>query len=354
MRRDTQVKTRAFGNGLVLAALPVVAFVGVDYLLAPPSDARSEPNPVAAMIGTLGRTISDTGSRLIFSASDTAHASSVPFADSAESNEADAGFDGARSAKGKLVASIQTELMRVGCYTGATDGRWNDRTRSAMQAFNSSVRVNIDIENPDYILLTLVQGHNAKACAPACAGEHARAGGCKGRSADARAIAPALRSEPVRSAASVTTPWTTTTVASNRIYAEASSSSPPIDTANLPSAAPVRKVLASMVATSTTGDLRAIGRFRTFSTAALAEPPKLFPGERMAVGAPLPPPGTAIVRDREPVTMSPSLTPSTPIRPTGSAPRADRPTFVVRRASQPPKRTTRLRRTFTELGHAAP
>lgn len=68
----------------------------------------------------------------------------------------------------RLTRAIQAELKRVGCYTGDVDGDWGPATRRAMQSFNDRVNASLPTSQPDYILLTLLQGHTAQACGAAC------------------------------------------------------------------------------------------------------------------------------------------------------------------------------------------
>lgn len=63
-----------------------------------------------------------------------------------------------------LTRNIQRELKRVGCYSGDIDGEWSAATRTAMSAFNETVRVQFPVATPDYILLTLLQGQTDRAC----------------------------------------------------------------------------------------------------------------------------------------------------------------------------------------------
>jgi hypothetical protein len=67
-------------------------------------------------------------------------------------------------AQRSLARNIQRELARVGCFTGEIDGQWTTTTRAAMKAFNDTIRVQLPVTGPDYILLTLLQGHATKAC----------------------------------------------------------------------------------------------------------------------------------------------------------------------------------------------
>jgi hypothetical protein len=65
-----------------------------------------------------------------------------------------------------LARQLQSELKRVGCYDGELSGVWTPRTRVAMKAFTDRVNATLPVDKPDHILLALVQGHQAVACAP--------------------------------------------------------------------------------------------------------------------------------------------------------------------------------------------
>lgn len=67
-----------------------------------------------------------------------------------------------------LVRNIQRELKRVGCYAGDVDGDWGAGSRRAMAAFTDRVNASLPIEQPDFILLTLVQGHQSGICGRGC------------------------------------------------------------------------------------------------------------------------------------------------------------------------------------------
>ncbi len=75
--------------------------------------------------------------------------------------------DEARSA---LVRDLQRELKRVGCFDGELSGWWNQGTRRAMGAFTERVNASLPVEEPDYILLALVQSHAGQACGTGCPG----------------------------------------------------------------------------------------------------------------------------------------------------------------------------------------
>lgn len=65
----------------------------------------------------------------------------------------------------RLVQQIQTELLRLGCYSGAVDGRWSPETQQAMQTLGERVRVLRPVDTPDYIMLALARGQTSHLCA---------------------------------------------------------------------------------------------------------------------------------------------------------------------------------------------
>lgn len=70
--------------------------------------------------------------------------------------------------RAELTRDLQKELARVGCYEGEITGAWTPSTKRAMSAFMDRVNASLPIREPDYILLTLVQGHAAAACGVDC------------------------------------------------------------------------------------------------------------------------------------------------------------------------------------------
>lgn len=108
----------------------------------------------------------------------------------------------------RLATEIQTELQRVGCYSGRVSGDWDTPTRRAMMAFNDHVNATLPVGEPDYVLLTLVRGHHAKACGAACRrGETMAASGrCEPRSVVAEERRQASRVAQAKDQGSVTGP----------------------------------------------------------------------------------------------------------------------------------------------------
>ena len=103
---------------------------------------------------------------------------------------------------------LQEELRRVGCYRGELNGVWATSTRRAMQEFLERVNAVLPIDQPDGILLALVQGHQGKVCgAPCPAGQ--------GLSRDTQCVPNAIlaMTGSSKSAATTNKKFTTTTSA---------------------------------------------------------------------------------------------------------------------------------------------
>ena len=101
-----------------------------------------------------------------------------------------------------LARDLQQELKRVGCYGGDITGTWTPSTKRAMAAFMDRVNATLPVEEPDYILLTLVQGHTAAACGAGCrSGEVLSEGGrCLPQAVVAQATRKTQREELKRAA----------------------------------------------------------------------------------------------------------------------------------------------------------
>jgi peptidoglycan hydrolase-like protein with peptidoglycan-binding domain len=135
--------------------------------------------------------------------------------------------------RGLLARDLQRELKRVGCYDGEINGVWTPSTRSAMKAFTGRVNAALPTEEPDHILLTLVQGHQDKACGTPCPAGQGIAG--DGRCvpnailAHARKALPSGAAQkasppPAQPAPAIVTGWSTTTTPAATTLA-----SPPVE-----------------------------------------------------------------------------------------------------------------------------
>lgn len=90
-----------------------------------------------------------------------------------------------------LTRDIQRELRRVGCYAGEVTGEWSPTTRQAMKTFIDRVNASLPIDEPDFILKALVQGHPGNACGTGCGPGQAMA--TDGRCMPAAVVAQAKR-----------------------------------------------------------------------------------------------------------------------------------------------------------------
>ena len=71
-------------------------------------------------------------------------------------------------ARANLAREIQRELKRVGCYDGDVSAEWSPAAKRAMKSFTDRVNATLPVDEPDHILLTLVQGQSSRACGRSC------------------------------------------------------------------------------------------------------------------------------------------------------------------------------------------
>jgi hypothetical protein len=130
---------------------------------------------------------------------------------------------------------LQKELKRVGCYEGELNGSWTPLTRQAMKAFTDRVNATLPTDEPDSILLTLVQAYQDKVCGKPCpAGQGlSDVGRCVPNAILARAAkkgAPvAAAAPPAEKTTPAITSWSTTTTAAAPTPAPVASAPPPTE-----------------------------------------------------------------------------------------------------------------------------
>lgn len=102
--------------------------------------------------------------------------------------------------RAELARDLQRELSRAGCYGGEINGAWTAPTRRAMAAFMERVNASLPIDEPDYILLTLVQGQSGVVCGATCPSGQGMAedGRCVPQAVIAQASRKAQREEQRR------------------------------------------------------------------------------------------------------------------------------------------------------------
>ena len=124
--------------------------------------------------------------------------------------------------RAQLARDLQRELKRVGCYGGEITGNWSPSTQRAMGAFMDRVNASLPADEPDYILLTLVQGQSTAACGTDCpSGQVMSEGGrCVPHAVVAQATRKSEREQQRRLAAEQKTAAEEQRVASERKAAE--------------------------------------------------------------------------------------------------------------------------------------
>jgi hypothetical protein len=70
--------------------------------------------------------------------------------------------------RASLARDLQRELRRAGCYDGEINAVWTTSTRRAMKTFMDRVNASLPVEEPDSVLLALVQSHPDGVCAKPC------------------------------------------------------------------------------------------------------------------------------------------------------------------------------------------
>jgi hypothetical protein len=98
-----------------------------------------------------------------------------------------------------LARELQRELRRVGCYEGDLNGMWTPATRKAAKAFTDRINAALPAEEPDPILLRLVQDQQERACGAGCPAGEAPA-------ADGRCVPAAILAARKPTPSSRTTP----------------------------------------------------------------------------------------------------------------------------------------------------
>lgn len=177
MRRSRHSLLKAFGVGMLWAGAGTVGAFGLHAYFAPPADTNTSDHvksTLAELVPGIARwaQFPFTSAASVPSRSTVSLAASVDDASPSKGDETALREAQTRVAKRQadvqaqhiLIRSIQQELIRVGCYSGTIDGQWSDGTRSAMGAFTEQLKVRLPLTSPDYILLTMLQGHSRPAC----------------------------------------------------------------------------------------------------------------------------------------------------------------------------------------------
>jgi hypothetical protein len=68
----------------------------------------------------------------------------------------------------ELAKSLQVELRRVGCLTGAADGEWNKTSRRALELFNKNAGTKLDVKLASLDALDAIKLKSARVCPLIC------------------------------------------------------------------------------------------------------------------------------------------------------------------------------------------
>lgn len=198
-----------------------------------------------------------------------------------------------------LVRDLQMELKRVGCYEGEPNGQWGAASKRAMGTFTERVNASLPFEQPDFILLTLVQGHKGRACGQDCPTGQSLAE--NGRCMPNSVLAQADRSKQLAAGAagavaavavtklsearkpaerpSIATAWATTTTREAQI-----------DTGSVAQAPPAVRVIRPQTSDTPLVTAQAMPPVAVAAAPeANSRPGSVLPG-RMSIGAPVPVP----------------------------------------------------------------
>ncbi|RRB89731.1 caspase family protein, partial [Escherichia coli] len=67
-----------------------------------------------------------------------------------------------------VVKSVQTELRRVGCLTGAVDGDWNAASQRSLTLFNRYAGTRLDVKAASVDTLDAVRLKQSRVCPLVC------------------------------------------------------------------------------------------------------------------------------------------------------------------------------------------
>jgi hypothetical protein len=68
----------------------------------------------------------------------------------------------------ELAKSVQTELRRVGCFTGSADGEWNKSSRRSLELFNKNAGTRLDGKLASLDALDAIKSKPARVCPLIC------------------------------------------------------------------------------------------------------------------------------------------------------------------------------------------
>jgi class 3 adenylate cyclase len=76
-----------------------------------------------------------------------------------------------------LIRVVQTELKRVGCYSGSIDGQWGSRSREALADFAGFTKLSLPTDEPTSEALQAIAGEKSRVCPLQCSADEIEANG---------------------------------------------------------------------------------------------------------------------------------------------------------------------------------
>jgi hypothetical protein len=68
----------------------------------------------------------------------------------------------------EIARSVQSELKRVGCFSGAIDGKWNAASRRALEQFNNRADAKLNAKFASLDVLDAIKARSARVCPLNC------------------------------------------------------------------------------------------------------------------------------------------------------------------------------------------
>jgi hypothetical protein len=98
-----------------------------------------------------------------------------------------------------LARQIQRQLKRIGCYSGQVTGAWTPSVQQAMTTLMGRANASLPIDEPDPVLLAMVESQSVGACSKTCPAGQGRAadGRCQPEAAVAGNDAANAKRRPV-------------------------------------------------------------------------------------------------------------------------------------------------------------
>jgi hypothetical protein len=103
-----------------------------------------------------------------------------------------------------LVSAVQTELKRVGCYTGAADGKWGGQSTAALARLHEKLGTSTGQQHPTKSLLIKLEELSGRVCPLACDVDEQVVGGlCVAKPVTKKPTAEVVQTPAPRSSAGV-------------------------------------------------------------------------------------------------------------------------------------------------------